>query len=88
MKQQFDMNYMNRYTGELLTYKEMMTQWREEFDGDDDTNLTPYTEHYTPVIYVENRWLYVIDQTLTHYICESYNKAEGYCYISKESVKR
>ena len=88
MKQQFDMNYMNRETGELLTLEEMKNQFREEYDGDDDTNLFDYGEYYTPVIYVQNRWLYVIDQTLTHYICEPYNRAEGYCYISKESVKR
>lgn len=88
MKQQFNIQYVNRYTGELLTYKEMMAQFKEEFDGDDDTNLILYTENYTPVIYVENRWIYVIDQTLTHYICETSNKAEGYYYIAKESVKR
>ena len=88
MKQQFDMNFMNRETGELLTLEEMKTQFCEEYDGDDDTNLFDYGEYYIPVIYVENRWLYVIDQTLTHYICEPYNRAEGYCCISKESVKK
>ena len=38
--------YMNRDTGELLTYEEMLKQWREEYDGDDDTNCCPISEQY------------------------------------------
>lgn len=34
-------------------------------------------------IFVDGRWLYVIDESPTHYICEPHNRAEGYCYISK-----
>lgn len=88
MKQQFDMHYMNRYTGELLTYEEMMAQWREEFDGDDDTNLIPYTEHYTPVFYHDGRWYYVLNEFVDRYLCAYYDgHIKNKCYILKESVK-
>lgn len=88
MKQQFDMNFMNRYTGELLTKEEMITQWREEFDGDDDTNLTPYTEHYIPVFYHEGRWFYVVNEFIDYYLCEYYDgHIKRKCYFLKESVK-
>ena len=88
MKQQFDMQYMNRYTGELLTYKEMMTQWREELDGDDDTNLIPYTEHYIPVFYHDGRWHYVLNEFADRFLCAYYyGHTKHKCYILKESVK-
>lgn len=31
--------YMNRETGELLNYSEMMDQFAAEYDGDDPTNI-------------------------------------------------
>lgn len=41
--------YMNRDTGELLTYEEMLQQWREEYDGDDPTNCMDIREQYEKV---------------------------------------
>lgn len=89
MKQQFDINFMNRYTGELLTKEEMMTQWREEFDGDDDTNLMSYDEHYIPVFYHEGRWFYVLNEFTDRYICKFYDGGnERKCYVLKEALSK
>ena len=41
--------YMNRQTGELLTRKDMLAQWEEEYDGNDPTNLLSYQEVYEKV---------------------------------------
>lgn len=45
--------YMNKDTGELLTKSEMLIQWRDEYDGNDDTNYLGYLEQYekTNLIY-------------------------------------
>ena len=37
---------MNRDTGELLTRSEMLKQWRNEYDGGDDTNCVRWVEQY------------------------------------------
>lgn len=41
--------FMNRETGELLTRAEMMTQFRDEYDGDDPTNPLSWDEYYKEV---------------------------------------
>lgn len=38
--------YMNRETGELLTYAEMLKQFAEEYDGGDPTNALTWEEYY------------------------------------------
>ena len=38
--------WMNRETGELLTYDEMIEQGRDWYDLDDDTNALGYGEYY------------------------------------------
>lgn len=38
--------YMNKVTGELLTWEEMQKQFAEEYDGNDETNSIPYQEYY------------------------------------------
>lgn len=39
-------NFINRDTGEALTEEEARTQWREEYDGDDPTNILTFEEQY------------------------------------------
>lgn len=39
--------WMNRETGELLTYDEALAQGAEWYDLDDDTNAVDYGEYYT-----------------------------------------
>ena len=41
--------YTNNATGELLTADEARKQWREEYDGDDATNILHFGDQYTPV---------------------------------------
>jgi hypothetical protein len=43
------MCYMNRETGEILTYSEMMIQFRAWYDGDDDTNVCSWSEYYKEI---------------------------------------
>jgi len=43
MKEQL---YMNKDTGEVLTYNEMFQQWIEEYDGGDPTNCMSIWEQY------------------------------------------
>lgn len=38
--------FMKLETGEILTYNEMLKDFAENYDGDDVTNCTPYTEYY------------------------------------------
>ena len=38
--------WMNKETGELLTYAEMVQQAREWYDLDDDTNACELSEYY------------------------------------------
>lgn len=38
--------FMNKETGEVLTYKEMIQQGIEEYDLDDPTNLIDWSEIY------------------------------------------
>ena len=38
--------WMNKETGELLTYAEMVQQAREYYDLDDDTNACDLSEYY------------------------------------------
>lgn len=49
------MLYMNRETGEVLTYKEMLTQFAEEYDGDDPTNALGWQEYYEEETNNENQ---------------------------------
>lgn len=39
--------YMNNENGNVLTYKEMIKEWAELYDGGDDTNPVPLNEYYT-----------------------------------------
>ncbi len=41
--------YMNIDTGELLTKSEAIKQWKEEYDGEDDTNILDMEEQYIKV---------------------------------------
>lgn len=41
--------FMKLETGEILTYKEMLKDFAENYDGDDVTNCTPYTEYYKKI---------------------------------------
>ena len=36
--------YINKETGEILTYTEAFKQWLEEYDGGDDTNAVSFDE--------------------------------------------
>lgn len=38
--------YINVDTGELLTKEEAIEQWRDEYDGGDDTNGLEFSEQY------------------------------------------
>ena len=44
---QFD--YMLKDTGEIMCYDEMLRVWHEEYDGDDDTNCTHWSEVFEKV---------------------------------------
>ena len=39
--------YMNNHTGALLTKKEALKIWCEEYDGDDPTNDVPFSEVFS-----------------------------------------
>ena len=39
--------YMNREHGNILTYKEMIQEWAELYDGGDPTNPVGWIEYYT-----------------------------------------
>lgn len=41
--------FMSIETGEILTYKQMLKDFAENYDGDDWTNCTPYTEYYIKI---------------------------------------
>ena len=43
MKETF---FMNKETGELLTYAEMQEQFIQDYDGNDETNILSYYEYY------------------------------------------
>lgn len=43
------MFYQNKQTKELLTRQEMLKQWRELYDGNDETNLLGINEYYLEV---------------------------------------
>lgn len=43
------MLYVNKETGELLTYNQMLKQFEEEYDGNDPTNCVGYDEYYEEV---------------------------------------
>ena len=38
--------YMNRDTGELMPYENMISEWRNEYDGDDPTNILSRDDMY------------------------------------------
>ena len=40
---------MNKETGEVLTYNQMLKQFEEEYDGNDPTNYVGYDEYYEEV---------------------------------------
>lgn len=40
--------YMNKEHGNVLTYKEMLEEWNELYDGGDDTNPVGWDEYYEP----------------------------------------
>ena len=39
-------DFMDMVTGEILTYAEMLKQFRDEYDGFDDTNLVGLSDMY------------------------------------------
>lgn len=41
--------FMKLETGEILTYKEMLKDFAENYDGGDNTNYTPHTEYYKKI---------------------------------------
>lgn len=41
--------FMNRETGEVLNYKEARAQFREEYDGDDPTNIITFEEIFKAI---------------------------------------
>lgn len=41
--------YINRETGELLTRREMLKQFAEDYDGNDPTNAVSWTEYFEEV---------------------------------------
>lgn len=41
--------YMNRETGEVLTRREMLKQFSEDYDGGDPTNALSWAEYYEEV---------------------------------------
>lgn len=41
--------YMNLYTGELFTPEEAVRVFREEYDGDDDTNCVEFEDIFEGV---------------------------------------
>lgn len=43
------MLYMNKETGEVLTYKQMVKQFEEEYDGNDPCNALSYDEYYEEI---------------------------------------
>lgn len=43
------MEFMNKETGEVLTYAQAVKQFREEYDGDDPTNAISFEEYFEEV---------------------------------------
>ena len=41
--------FMNKENGNILGYREMHQEWRELYDGGDDTNPVSWEEHYVPI---------------------------------------
>lgn len=41
--------YINRETGELLTRREMLKQFAEDYDGNDPTNAVSWAEYFGEV---------------------------------------
>lgn len=41
--------FMSKENGNVLTYKEMLEEWKELYDGGDDTNPMGWDEYYTPM---------------------------------------
>lgn len=41
--------FMNKEHGHVLTYSEMIEEFRAEYDGDDPTNPISWEEYYTVV---------------------------------------
>ena len=41
--------YMNRETGELLSYRQMKEQFQSNYDGDDPTNGLTWREYFSLV---------------------------------------
>ena len=41
--------FMSKENGNILTYKEMLAEWNELYDGGDDTNPVGWDEYYTPI---------------------------------------
>ncbi len=39
--------YRNRECGNLLTFEEMLAEWKELYDGGDPTNPLGWMEYYT-----------------------------------------
>lgn len=41
--------FMSKENGNILTYKEMLEEWEELYDGGDDTNPISWDEYYAPI---------------------------------------
>lgn len=49
-KKQFKMAlWQNKETGEVLTFREMKAQGRDEYDLDDESNMFGYLDYYEPI---------------------------------------
>ena len=40
--------FMSKENGNVLNYNEMIEEWKELYDGGDDTNPVGWDEYYTP----------------------------------------
>lgn len=52
--------YQHKRTGELLTQKEMLKVWQDEYDGGDPTNTADITEAFDIVIHLKGQDCYIL----------------------------
>lgn len=49
--------YQNKDTKEILNLRQMREQWREKYDGDDDTNVLSWNEQYEEFETPNTNWI-------------------------------
>ena len=47
--------FMNNENGNVLDYKGMLDEWKELYDGGDDTNPVAWNEYYTALHQCKSR---------------------------------